>query len=95
MTGILSTCTSLLIAFLQFALVVRDMDDKYVYRQSGLGKDGLIFRFTDESIYFYWDTAGLPGSNEANTNTAPYSTTKFDATTPVDLLDAGACSKRK
>ena len=40
----------------------RDADGKAVYRQSSLGKDGQIFRFTDESIYVYWDTAGLPAT---------------------------------
>lgn len=29
------------------------------YRQSGLGKNGLIFRLTDESIYVYWDVSSL------------------------------------
>jgi hypothetical protein len=58
----------------------RDADGKAVYRQSGLGKDGLIFRFDDESVYVYWDTAGLPGDSDENSYTAPYSTRKFDAT---------------
>jgi len=38
----------------------KDQYGDYVYRQSGLGKDGVIFRFKNESIYLYWDTAGLP-----------------------------------
>ena len=57
-----------------------DADGKDVYRQSGLGKAGLIFRFGDESVYVYWDTAGLPGSSDEDNYTAPYSTRKFDAT---------------
>jgi len=59
----------------------RDSKGKDVYRQSGLGKAGLIFRFSDESVFVYWDTAGLPGNNAADDYTAPYSTSKFDATT--------------
>jgi len=58
----------------------RGADGKDVYRQSGLGKAGLIFRFADESVFVYWDTAGLPGSSDANNYAAPYSTRKFDAT---------------
>ncbi len=58
----------------------RDAKGKDVYRQSGLGKAGLIFRFSDESVFIYWDAAGLPGNNAADDYTAPYSTSKFDAT---------------
>lgn len=36
-----------------------DSDGQPVYRQSGLGQDGLIFRLENESIYVYWDTSGL------------------------------------
>ena len=35
----------------------RDQHDRTVYRNSGLGDQGLIFRFPDESVYVYWDTA--------------------------------------
>jgi len=59
----------------------RDANGKDVYRQSGLGKNGLIFRFDDESIFVYWGTAGLPGESDKNNYAAPYSTGKFDATT--------------
>ena len=38
----------------------KDAQGNDVYRQSGLGKLGLIFRFKDESIFLYWGTAGLP-----------------------------------
>jgi len=30
-----------------------------VYRQSGLGKEGLIFKLKEESVYVYWDTSEL------------------------------------
>jgi Periplasmic lysozyme inhibitor of I-type lysozyme len=39
-----------------------DQSGKPAYRQSGLGERGLIFRFANESVYVYWDTAGVPGS---------------------------------
>jgi hypothetical protein len=35
----------------------RDQDGRAVYRQSGLGDQGLIFRFPDESVFVYWSTA--------------------------------------
>jgi len=38
-----------------------DAQGRPAYRQSGLGKRGQIFRLADESVYVYWDTAGLPG----------------------------------
>lgn len=50
-----------------------------VYRRSGLGDDGLIFRLPTESVYVYWNTAALTGGGD--NPTAPYSTTEFDATT--------------
>lgn len=37
----------------------RDQHGRTVYRQSGLGDQGLIFRFPDESVYVYWSTAAL------------------------------------
>ncbi|MGF1717903.1 hypothetical protein L4D08_23875 [Photobacterium chitinilyticum] len=30
-----------------------------VYRQSGLGKKGLIFKLQEESVHVYWDTSEL------------------------------------
>ena len=39
-----------------------DARGKRVQRVSGLGKRGQIFRFSRESVYVYWDTAGLPGA---------------------------------
>ncbi len=54
-----------------------DANGKSVYRQSGLGEAGQIFRFEDKTIYIYWDTAGIPDNNSADT---PYSTANFDAT---------------
>jgi len=71
----------------------RDAEDKDVYRQSGLGKAGLIFRFADESVYVYWDTAGLPGSSNEDNYTAPYSTRKFDATARLPCSLQGQVTK--
>ena len=57
-----------------------DQDGKAVYRQSGLGDQGLIFRFEDESVYVYWDTSALDPS-AADNWAAPFSTSDYDATT--------------
>ncbi|PSW20691.1 hypothetical protein C9I98_07540 [Photobacterium sanctipauli] len=37
----------------------QDSEGQAVYRQSGLGKEGLIFKLETESVYVYWDTSGL------------------------------------
>ena len=58
----------------------RDQNGRPVYRQSGLGTAGQIYRFPDESVYVYWSTAGLNPSEEDNP-TAPFSTKDYDATT--------------
>jgi hypothetical protein len=42
-----------------------DAQGRPAYRQSGLGRRGQIFRLADESVYVYWDTAGLPGAPAA------------------------------
>ncbi len=39
-----------------------DEKGRPAYRKSGLGKRGLIFQLADQSVYVYWDTAGLPGT---------------------------------
>lgn len=64
----------------------KDQDGRPVYRQSGLGDQGLIFRFPGESVYVYWSTAGLEVPDPENA-TAPFSTADFDATA---LLRCGA-----
>ena len=43
-----------------------DQSGQPAYRRSGLGKDGLIFRLADESVYVYWDASSL-SANEAST----------------------------
>ncbi len=57
-----------------------DQEGQTVNRQSGLGDQGLIFRFPDESVFVYWDTSALD-PDEANNPTAPFSTADYDATT--------------
>lgn len=58
----------------------RDQDGQPVYRESGLGSAGLIFRFPAESVYVYWATMAENPADPDNP-TAPYSTADFDATT--------------
>jgi len=57
-----------------------DQDGRTVYRQGGLGDQGLIFRFPEESIYVYWSTAALD-PEDRNNPTWPFSTRDYDATT--------------
>ena len=57
-----------------------DQDGRAVYRQSGLGDQGLIFRFPDESVYVYWSTAVFD-EDAMSSPTAPFSTNDYDATT--------------
>jgi hypothetical protein len=66
----------------------RNASGQPVYRVKGLGDQGLIFRFPDQSIYVYWDTAALTRQHETNGFTAPFSTANYDATTrlPCRLL---------
>ena len=67
----------------------RDQDGRPAYRQSGLGDQGLIFRFKDESVYVYWNTAALePQADEGNW-TAPFTTKDYDATTRLRCRAAG------
>ena len=73
-----------------------DQDDRPVYRESGLGDQGQIFRFENESVYIYWDTAALNPSDAGDTPTAPFTTTDYDATTllrcrAVDDAEFGRC----
>jgi len=65
-----------------------DQNDRPVYRQSGLGDQGLIFRFPDESVYVYWSTAALDRADQENP-TAPFSTDEYDATTLLRCRAAG------
>jgi hypothetical protein len=65
-----------------------DQQGRTVSRQSGLGDQGLIFRFPDESVFVYWSTAALAPPDEDNA-TAPFSTRDYDATTLLRCKAAG------
>jgi len=59
----------------------KDRNGDMVYRQSGLGDQGLIFRFPEESVYVYWSTAALDPQDDSDNPTAPFTTADYDATT--------------
>ena len=67
----------------------RDQQGNRVYRQSGLGDQGLIFRFPEESIYLYWSTDIFEPIDEDNP-TYPFSTQDYDATTLLRCYAVGA-----
>ena len=67
----------------------RDQRGSTVYRQSGLGDQGLIFRFPDESVYVYWSTDIFEPIDEDNP-TWPFSTRDYDATTLLRCHAVGA-----
>jgi hypothetical protein len=70
----------------------RDRDGHAVYRQSGLGTAGLIFRFPKESLFVYWDSAASRPAGADNA-TAPFATKyeggQYDATTLLRCKAAG------
>lgn len=59
----------------------RDQHGHDVRRESGLGDQGLVFRFPDESVFVYWSTAALQPVADEDNPTAPFSTADYDATT--------------
>lgn len=67
----------------------QNQDGNTVYRQSGLGDQGLIFRFPDESLYIYWNTSALEPTDSEDNWTAPFTTKDYDATTRLRCLAAG------
>ncbi|HEY9628171.1 MAG TPA: hypothetical protein V6C84_12800 [Coleofasciculaceae cyanobacterium] len=50
-----------------------DKNGEAAYRQAGLGDRGQIYQIADETIYVYWDTAGLPSSDNSG-NPVTYTT---------------------
>ena len=66
-----------------------DQDRRPVYRQSGLGDEGLIFRFEDESVYVYWNTAALYPQDDEDNWTAPFTTADYNATIRLRCRAAG------
>ena len=71
--------------------VFMDQDGGMAYRQSGLGDQGLIFRFNDESVYVYWSTSMLEARDSDNP-TWPFTTADYDATTLLSCRATGASS---
>ena len=67
----------------------RDQDGNAVYRQSGLGDQGQIFRFETESVFVYWSTAALEPQSEEDNWSAPFTTDEYDATTRLRCRAAG------
>lgn len=60
-----------------------------VTREDGLGDQGLIYRFPDESVYVYWNTAALNPVADDDNPTAPFSTADYDATTLLRCRGVG------
>jgi hypothetical protein len=58
-----------------------DQDGNAAFRQSGLGDQGVIFRFPQESVYVYWNTAMLEPQEDSSSPTWPFTTSDYDATT--------------
>lgn len=55
-----------------------DQNGEAAYRQSGLGDLGQIYRLPHESIYVYWDTAGIQHSTGLSANSGePVTYTTF------------------
>ena len=59
-----------------------------ITRQSGLGDQGQIFRFPEESVYVYWNTDRLLPADDDNW-TAPFTTQDYDATTRLRCRAVG------
>ncbi len=55
-----------------------DQNGNAAYRQAGLDDRGQIYRMSDETVYVYWDTAGLPSSNSGNSGDPTTYTTVVD-----------------
>ena len=73
-----------------------DQHDNSVLRESGLGDQGQIFRFQDESVYVYWDASIFNPVDEDDVN-APFTTSDYDATTQLrckkrDDSEFGSCA---
>lgn len=67
----------------------RDQHGNAVYRQSGLGDQGTIFRLPKESVFVYWNAGLLEKQGDADNWTAPFTTDEYDATTRLRCRAAG------
>ncbi len=65
-----------------------DQDGRQVYRQRGLGDQGLIFRFPHESVFVYWNAKMLQPVDGDNWS-APFTTEEYDATTRLNCKAPG------
>lgn len=63
-----------------------DQDGGAVYRQSGLGRDGVIFRMPRESVFVYWDTAFSDSPNSKVTPTT-YTTIQNDNEIAIQITE--------
>jgi len=66
----------------------KDQLGRSITRQSGLGDQGQIFRFPEESVYVYWNTDRLLPADDDNW-AAPFTTKDYDATTRLRCRAAG------
>lgn len=55
-----------------------DQNGQAAYRQAGLGDRGQIYRLANESVYVYWDTAGIHSSGSSNSGNPTTYTTVID-----------------
>lgn len=60
-----------------------DENGRKAIRSKGLGSKGQIYRLAKESIFVYWETAGLPGGVEAKPANAKPSVLPAAAPSPV------------
>ncbi|HEY9640426.1 MAG TPA: hypothetical protein V6C57_08080 [Coleofasciculaceae cyanobacterium] len=63
-----------------------DQNGQAAYRQAGLGDRGQIYRLATESIYVYWDTAGLPSSSRGESQPSPSASSRAQSPTPVTYV---------
>ncbi len=57
-----------------------DAKGRAAFRQSGLGKDGHIYRLHDVSVFVYWDASALNAAYAPGNLTVPFTTRDYDAT---------------
>jgi hypothetical protein len=57
-----------------------DQDGRPVTRETDGGDDGLVFRTAKDSVFVYWDTAGIPENDNGQSAGSPYSTADYNAT---------------
>ena len=67
----------------------RDDQGRKVLREDDLGQAGLIFRFPDESVYVYWNTAVFEPASPDDP-TSPFTTAEYDATALLRCGKVGA-----